>query len=152
MKYLLLTVSFGVLWAMAGCSGLTLRPVDYAWPVESVLKVDGKGMVEETRYLLTFNAKPLLYAETGDSSNVGGHTLRMIRDGEGFYFVTGPRFKNVYVFKSGEGSLSLESKITISEKGMDSPALNQRKPYVQLLNGSDKPRLLSKSGIQEGGK
>lgn len=152
MKYYLFSASLLLLWVLAGCSGLTLRPVDYAWPVETVLKVDGRGMIEESRYLLTFNAKLLLFAETGDSVNVAGATLRMIRDRDGFYFVTGPRFKNVYVFKSGDGSLTLESKIMISEKGMEAPAFNQRAPHIQLLNTPDKPRMLSKSGIEEGVK
>ncbi len=29
---------------LAGCSSLTLKPGDFAWPVESVLKVDDKGI------------------------------------------------------------------------------------------------------------
>ncbi len=152
MKYFLFSASLLLLWVLAGCSGLTLRPVDYAWPVETVLKVDGRGMIEESRYLLTFNAKPLLFAETGDSVNVAGATLRMIRDRDGFYYVTGPKFRHVYVFVSSQGSLKLENKIMISEKGMEAPALNQRAPYIQLLNRADKPRMLSKSGIEEGVK
>lgn len=152
MKYVPVSAFLVLLLVLAGCSGLTLRPVDYAWPVESVLRVDSRGMVEESRYLLAFNAKPLLLEETGDSVNVSGVTLRMIRDRNGFYYVTGPKFKHVYVFASSEGSLKLENKIMISEKGMEDPAFNQRAPHIQLLNTPDKPRMLSKSGIEEGVK
>ena len=135
-----------------GCSSLALAPVQYQWPIESVLTVDGKGMVEETRYNMTFNVKPLLFAETADSVHVNGIELRVIRDMSGYYFMTAPKFKNVYVFASDEGRLKLENKILISEAGMASPAFNQRPPYIQLLNGKEKSILLSKNGIQQGGQ
>lgn len=140
------------LFLLAGCSSLTLKPADFGWPVESVLKVDGKGMVQENRYQLSFNVKPMLFEETGDSVNVSNVTIRVIRDPLGYYYITAPKFKNVYVFADAEGSLKLETKIMISEKGMGDPAFNARPPHVQLLNGNEKPVLLSKSGVQEGAK
>jgi hypothetical protein len=136
---------------MTGCNPLSLKPADFSWPVESVLKADSKGMVQENRYQLSFNVRPMFFAETGDSSNVSA-SVRVIRDRAGYYFITAPGFKHVYVFGTGDGALTLESKILISEGGMSSPAFNARAPHVQLLNGNDRPRLLSKSGIQEGGK
>lgn len=139
-----------------GCSSLTLSPVHYQWPVESVLTVDGKGNVDEARYFIAFNVKPLLFEETGDSvQHVSGVELRIIRDMDGYYFMTAPKFKNVYVFASDEGKLKLEKKILVSETGIASPAFNQDAhggPYIHLLNGKDKPILLSKSGIQQGGQ
>lgn len=135
-----------------GCSPLTLKPADFGWPVESVLKVDGKGMVQESRYQLSFNVKPMLFEETGDSVNVSNVTIRVIRDPLGYFYITAPKFKNVYVFAAAEGALKLETKIMISEKGMAAPAFNARAPHVQLINGNDKPLMLSKNGIQEGGK
>lgn len=137
---------------LVGCSSLMLKPADFSWPVESVLKADAKGMVQENRYQLSFSIKPMLFAETGDSTDVAGTTVRMIRDQLGYYYLVAPKFKNVYVFMAAEGGLKLETKIMISEAGMSSPAFNARPPHVQLLNGNDKPRLLSKSGIQEGAK
>jgi len=135
-----------------GCSSMMLQPADFSWPVESVLKSDNKGMVQENRYQLSFSIKPMLFAETADSTNVAGITVRMIRDQMGYYYLVAPKFKNVYVFMAAEGGLKLENKIMISEGGMSSPAFNARPPHVQLLNGNDKPQLLSKSGIQEGAK
>jgi hypothetical protein len=137
---------------VSGCSSLTLSPVQYQWPVESVLTVDAKGMVDEARYNMTFNVKPLLFDETADSVHVSGIELRIIRDASGYYYMTAPKFKNVYVFGSDEGKLKLERKIMISEAGIASPAFNQRPPYIQLLNGKEKPLLLSKGGIQQGGQ
>lgn len=140
-----------LLAAAMGCTSLALKPADFSWPVESVLKADSKGMVQENRYQVSFSIKPLLFAETGDSLNTNV-TFRVIRDRAGYYFITAPGFKHVYVFGTGDGALTLESKIMISETGLASPAFNARPPHVQLLNGNDKPRLLSRSGIQEGGK
>ncbi len=137
---------------LMGCTSLMLQPADFSWPVESVLKTDGKGMVQENRYQLSFSIKPMLFAETGDSTDVTGITFRMIRDQMGYYYLVAPKFKNVYVFMAAEGGLKLEKKIMISEAGLSAPAFNARPPHVQLLNGNDKPRLLSKSGIQEGAK
>jgi hypothetical protein len=136
----------------SGCASLTLAPVQYQWPVESVLTVDEKGMVDEARYNITFNVKPLLFEETADSIHVSGIELRIIRDMSGYYFMTAPKFKNVYVFASDEGRLKLERKILISETGSASPAFNQRPPYIQLINGKEKPLLLSRGGIQQGGQ
>jgi hypothetical protein len=126
--------------------------VNYQWPVESVLTVDAKGTVDEVRYNMTFNVKPLLFDETADSVHVSGIELRIIRDASGYYYITAPKFKNVYVFDSDEGKLKLERKILISEAGIASPAFNQRPPYIQLLNGKEKPLLLSRGGIQQGGQ
>ena len=150
----LLTVP--VLLVLFGCGGLALKPAEFAWPFESVFKVDAKGVASEedepARYFVKFNAKPLLFEETGDSVSVVNHSFRVIRDGLGYYFVTGKNFKNVYVFASSEGALTLQNKIKVSETGLESPAFNQRPPFVQLLNGKEKARMLSKDGLQEGGK
>lgn len=152
MRLIIPLLAFIISGGLVGCSSLMLKPADFGWPVESVLKADNKGMVQENRYQLTFSVKPLLFEETGDSSNVAGTTVRMIRDQAGYYYLVAPKFKNVYVFAAAEGGLKLEKKILISEAGLGSPAFNARPPHVQLLNGNDKPRLLSKSGIQEGGQ
>jgi hypothetical protein len=141
---------------LAGCGGLALRPAEFAWPFESVFKVDSKGIAAEeeqpARYFIAFNAKPLLFEETGDSVHVDGKKFRVIRDDQGYYYVTGKEFKNVYVFGSAEGALTLQTKIPVSEKGLESPAFNQRPPFIQLLNGKEKPKMLNKDGVQEGGK
>ena len=141
---------------LAGCGTLALRPAEFAWPFESVFKVDSKGIAKEeeepARYFITFNAKPLLFEETGDSVHVADRSFRVIRDGEGYYYITGKNFKNVYVFGSAEGALTLEKKIPVSEKGLESPAFNQRPPFIELLNGKEKPVMLDKDGMKEGGK
>jgi hypothetical protein len=75
----------------------------------------------------------------------------MIRDNQGFYFLTASNFKNVYVFKADEGKLVQENKIFISEFGLLAPAFNQRDPYIELVDGTNKMNLTHK-GIEGGSK
>ena len=138
-----------------GCSTLVLRPVDFSWPIEAVLQPDGKGNVREARYQVSFNVKALLFEELQDSTDAAKHTLHVLRDQAGYYFITAKGFKNVYVFGHGDGTLRLQKKISVSEKGLDAPALNQRVPYISLINekrGNEAPILLTKDGIAEGAK
>jgi hypothetical protein len=138
-----------------GCSTLVLRPVDFSWPVEVTLQPDGKGNVREARYQVSFNVMALLFDEFQDSTAVAKHTLHILRDQAGYYFITAKGFKNVYVLEHGEGALRLHKKILVSEKGLDAPALNQRAPYISLISekrGNEAPILLMKDGIAEGGK
>jgi len=140
---------------LAGCSTLVLRPADFSWPIEVALKPDGKGNVQETRYQVSFNVKALLFEELKDSVAVTKHTLHILRDHAGYYFIAAKGFKNVYVFGQGDGMLKLEKKIFVSEKGLEAPALNQKTPYIHLINEdkeNEVPVVLTKDGIIEGGK
>jgi hypothetical protein len=138
--------------ALAGCSPLMLKPADFSWPVESVLKVNEKGFVDEPRYFIKFNVKGLLFAETKDSVNVSKVTLRMIRDEAGYYFITAAKFKNVYVFEQAEGGLKLSNRILVSEHGLNEPAFNKRSSNIELISEKAAPILMTKDGIREGGK
>ncbi|HUI31639.1 MAG TPA: hypothetical protein VLX91_15630 [Candidatus Acidoferrales bacterium] len=130
----------------AGCSSLTLESANFSWPIENELKVDAGGMIQEDRYRISFNVKPLLYEETNDSVNVSGRLIDIIRDVQGYYYLTGPQFKNVYVFRQAEGCLVLENKIAVSEDGLLSPGFNQRTLFIELVDGRDKPIMLTKDG------
>jgi len=141
MILLLAAVSFN------GCSTLVLKPSDFSWPVESVLKPDKNGMVEEDRHSISFNTRGLYYEEFKDSSAATGSELRIICDKMGYYFLTSKNFKNVYVFEKNDGSLVLEKKILISENGIKKPAFNQRSNYIQLVDDG-KTYNLTHEGIE----
>jgi hypothetical protein len=144
-------ISIGILsFILAGCSPLMLTQGDFAWPVESVLKVDNKGTVEDKQYYFSFNVKDLLFTETQDSVNISDVTLRIIRAKNGYFFITASKFKNIYVFEQAESGLKLRNTILISKDGIENPALNQRPPFIQLLNEPNPPVLLTKDGIFEG--
>ena len=144
-------LSFLLLGLLAACSALSLQPANFAWPIESVLPVDESGQVSDERYSFSFNTKGLFYEELNDSSAYIEKEVRILRDVNGFYFVTVNEFKNVYVFKMNNGAMVLENKIFISEFGVDNPALNQREPFVELIDG-DKIIYLTNSGIDRNGK
>ena len=155
MKKIVCLIICSAFIIIAGCTTLVLKPADFSWPIEVVLKPDAKGIVQESRYQVSFNVKALLFEELRDSINVTKHSLHVIRDASGYYFIVGKGFKNVYVFNQGEGALKLEKKILISEKELEAPAFNQKAPFIQLVNESNdkvKPIMLTKDGIQEGGK
>ncbi len=143
-------VMFAVaLLALTSCASLTLQWVDYAWPVESVLKVTPQNTIEEGRYAVSMRVTNLALEEFEDSTALIGVPLRLIRNEEGYYFITGPKFKNVYVFTPGASELNLKTRIMVSETGLKSPALNQRSPYIQLVDGKTWKRLLSSDDIVE---
>lgn len=133
---------------LAGCSTLRLSPADFSWPVESVIHVEDNGMAKEDRYALSFNAKPIYYEETGDSLAYLDRDLRVIRDTLGYYYITGNKFKNVYVFTMGDGAFNLYNEIQISETGISDPVFNQRPPYIELIEGN-KQYYLSNNGIEK---
>ena len=127
---------FLLLIIAAACSTLKLQQADFAWPVESVLFVNDDGMVTEDRYSIIFDARGLFFEEFQDSSVFKGKKIRIIRDVNGFYFITAEKFKNVYVFKMDYGAMILDNKISVSETGVTNPALNQRPPYIVLIDDS----------------
>jgi len=135
---------------LGGCSSLILKPTNFGWPLEAVLKVDKNGNVQEKRYSLDFNTKELFLTETGDSLGYQNKELRVIRNSNGYYFMVANNFKNVYVFSPSEGSLSLSKKIAISDStGMNNPAFNQRPPYIELNYDNNKKVNLTNEGIKE---
>jgi len=131
-------MSFIFLIVVAACSTLTLKPADYSWPIENALKVDAKGFIEEQRYAFTLKVKPLFFEEFADSNNCSRKEIRIIRDKLGYVYITGKDFKNVYIFMVIEGGMKAENKVLVAEKGLASPAFNQKTPNIELIDGSEK--------------
>lgn len=120
---------------VTGCKqSMVISKVDYSQSIESVLQPNEDGVVKDVRHGLTFNIKPLQYAETRDTSSVTVEQVRFIRGKEGFYYITAPDFKNVYVMSPEKGKLKLTKKLAVSESGLSEPALNQRTSHIQLLS------------------
>ena len=137
------------LFVGAACKTFVVKDVNYSQQIESVLTPNSKGEVHDSRYSLSFNILPFQFQETKDSSSVSVEEVRLIRNTEGFYFITANGFSNVYVMEPIKNGLKLKKKIQISEQGLTSPAFNLRSPYVQLV---DKETLqtfsLNEKGIQ----
>jgi hypothetical protein len=143
---LIIFLLFLLLVIATACSTLELQQADFAWPVESVIAVDENGKVSDERYSMSFDTKNLFFEETEDSSAYENKRLRILRDINGYYFITAEMFKNVYVFQMDNGAMVLHNKIFVSESGIKDPALNQRAPYIELIH-SGKSLYLTNSGI-----
>lgn len=131
-----------------GCSQLTLEPSDFSWPIETVLDVDENGNINENRYSFSTNVKSLFLAETNDSTAYINASVRIIRDEKGLYYITSNGFKNVYLFTVSDGKMALYSKYLVSEFGLDLPAFNQRKPYIEVLDGEEHILFLNSDGLK----
>lgn len=150
MKSVIILVVF-LTGTFTACSMLTLAPANFAWPIESVLKVNDEGEVNEERYSFSFDAKGLYYEEFEDSLAYLDRELRIIRDVQGYYFITGAKFKNVYIFRAYDGAMVLNNKIFISEFGFENPIFNQRTPNIELIDG-EKILKLTHRGIEGNNK
>ena len=137
-------------FTLASC-GLTIENVRFGWPVESVLPVGDDSMIQDGRYGLHFSVTAIAQEEFESPGALRGKEVRLLRSSEGYYFLTAKRFKHVYVLKPGESTLKLETSILVAEQGLQDPALNQRIPYVELLDGGKVIRLAS-DGIAEEAK
>lgn len=151
MNYFKIILVIAVITILAACSSLKLEPAQFSWPIESVLKIDNNGFVKEDRHSINFNTKALFFEETQDSLSYAGKSIRLIRNNEGYYFMTAADFKNVYVFTVAKNAFSLENKIQINETGLVNPAFNQRNSFIELLDDTKTYKLTSE-GIEEGVK
>ncbi len=138
---------------LISCASVRLENVDFGWPVESALAVDSHNVVNDGRYAVSFNVAPIALEEFDDSTALRGTSLRLLRSVEGYYFVTGARFRHVYVFAPGPNELTLNSSINIfpetDQRQLVHPAMNQRGMYIELIDGKLKLRLDADGIIEE---
>jgi hypothetical protein len=117
--------------------------------LETVLKPEQNGVVSDRGYGLKFNVRPIQFLETGDSTQVNAE-YRLIRDVNGYYFVTSAGFKNVYIMKPTEGAMKLHKQVLVAADGLERPAFNQRSPLIQLVDGESRSYMLNKDGLAGG--
>lgn len=132
---------------LPACSSVQLEPVNFAWPVESVLTVGSDNAVTDGRNAVSFNIGPVSQEEFQDSTALKGATIRLIRSKDGYYFLTGHGFKHVYVLTPAEGALTTSTRIEVAQQGLNNPAMNQRVPYIELLDDNNFHILLSSDDI-----
>ncbi len=155
MKKILILISMFTSLAMIGCTSLQLQPADFSWAAEEIVEVGSKGMVDAKRYSIAFTVTPLLAKEFAADTMAAKNTneVRLIRDKAGFYYLTGKKFKNVYVLAQSDGALAVSSTIAISaEKAMDDPKFDQKDTYIELWSGKEKYQLTKGGATLLGGK
>ncbi len=127
---------------------LVVKNVNYAQQIESVLIPDSEGNVTDLRHGLSYSILPFQFEEFNDSSSVMISEVRMIRNHQGYYFITADKFKHVYVMAPKRGEFKLEKKILVDADGLLSPAFNWRDPVVQLIDETNNVAiLLNENGI-----
>lgn len=146
-KFTLPIVLVGMLIIQACSKPLVVKDVNYAQRIESVLTPDQNGIVQDIRYGISYSIMPLQFEEFQDTSTVLVSEIRMIRNQQGYYFITADGFKSVYVMAPAKNELRLKKKIQVSEEGLLSPAFNWRAPSVQLLSTNQETVLLTEKGI-----
>jgi len=149
MKALLNSLSILLIGVvLTACGGkMTLTNVNFATPFEKVMSINENGQVADQRSGLTFNVVQMLTKENISLQDAIGSNVHVIRNQQGFYFVTATGFKYVYVMESAESSLKTVNTIKISDAGLQSPAFNQRNQYIQLID-SGRAFNLTRNGIQ----
>lgn len=135
-----------VVFLSACKSTLELKSVDYSTLIETVMVSDSNGIISDRSYGLRFSVKPIQYLETGDSSRVNSE-FRVIRDLNGYYFITSAGFKHVYIMRPTANAMKLYKQVMVSQGGLQRPAFNQRNPIIQLIDGDSRMYMLNKDGL-----
>lgn len=141
---------FAIMLAGAACKTFVVQDVNYAHQIESVLTPNEEGVVTDKRHGISFNISPFVNEEFGENSGENIEEVRMIRNSQGFYFITANNFNHVYVMEPTQGELKMKKKIEVSEEGLVSPAFNLRDSIVQLVDlETEKVISMNENGIQE---
>jgi hypothetical protein len=129
------------------CSSLKIENVKYGWGGEYFANPDENGLINIPKSSMQFSVLPILNAEKL-SDKPKDFKFRIIRDEEGYFYITANKFIYVWIFKSGEASLVLHDKIKIFDgKALDDPKFNEHKPNIKLFLNDGKEFLLNKDGI-----
>jgi len=145
IKTFLLFFIFGIL--LNSCSSFKLEGVKYGWGGEVFINPDENGNIAMPKNSMNFNILPVLKEENLDQKPKD-IKIRIIRDDDGYFYLTAHKFKYVWVFVGDESSLVLENKIEIYEdKPLDDPKFNEQKPHVKLFLKDGKEFILDKKGI-----
>ena len=132
----------------ASCtSTMNISDVSFAQPVEFAVKADAKGNVSHRSSGLAFNISEIEEAEPNKRPFSEQRLIRIIRDHNGYYFITSAGYQHVYVMQPVKQGLRLHRKIMVAEKGLRNPAFNQRKPFVELIDGVSGTYKLSIDGL-----
>ncbi|RNC86129.1 MAG: hypothetical protein ED557_00925 [Balneola sp.] len=146
-KIIVPIVLVGMLMFQACSKSMVVQDVNYAQKIESVLIPNDEGLVQDIRHGISYSILPFQLEEFQDTTQILVSEIRMIRNHQGYYFITADGFKNVYVMEPRRNELKLKRKIEVSEFGLQSPAFNWRAPSVQLLSTNNEAVLLTEKGI-----
>ncbi len=149
-KFIPIILLASIVMLGTACKTFVVKNVNYSHQIESVLTPNEDGIVYDVRHGISFNITPFEKKEFGATDSIEVKEVRLIRNAEGYYFITANQFKNVYVMEPGNGELKLKKKIKVSEERLAAPAFNLRDSHVQLVKTDTNEVLnLNQDGIQE---
>lgn len=125
------------LW-ITGCGSFVVDKVNYAHQLETVMIPDAEGQVTDQRHGIAFNVTPFAQEEWGEDTEQSINEIRMIRDDEGFYYITSAGFSNVYIMSPEKGKMKLKKKFKVSDSGLSEPAFNYRSDHIELVDLKNK--------------
>ncbi len=124
-----LATCVALLMSITACSTY-IPSVDYSHPTESVVAPDADNYIHDRRYGIVFSIAPLLERENMNSVE----QVRLIRNNKGYYFVTAPGFRHVYVLEPRPGQLKFDNNIELTADGLQRPGFNQRGDYIEVID------------------
>jgi hypothetical protein len=131
----------------SSCSSFLLENVTYGWSSEIFINPDNSGNITIPKNSMTFNVSKL-FTEEKITENPSGFKIRIIRDDEGYFFITADKFKFVWVFESAEKSLKLKNKLElVKDTPQSDPKFNEHKPNIEIFTKDGKKFILNKDGI-----
>lgn len=150
-KFIPILLLASIVMLGTACKTFVVKNVNYSHQIESVLTPDENGIVNDVRHGITFNITPFHKKEFGENDSTHQiKEIRLIRNADGFYFITANQFKNVYVMEPGNASLKLKKKIKVSEERISEPAFNMRDGVVQLVKVETNEIVsMNQNGIKE---
>jgi hypothetical protein len=129
------------------CSSFKIENVTYGWAAEYIAAPEDNGNFIVPKHSMNFNLTKIFQEEkiTDPPSKFNVH---IIRDDEGYYYITADKFVYVWVFETREKILKLYEKLNLQEnKPLNDPKFNEQKPYIKLFTKDSKEFILNKDGV-----
>jgi hypothetical protein len=124
-----LAMGVALLMSTSACSTY-IPSVDYSQPTESIVAPDAENYIHDRRFGIVFSIAPLLERENMNSVE----QVRLIRNKRGYYFITAPGFRHVYVLEPKPGQLKFDNRIELTADGLQRPGFNQRGDYIEVVD------------------
>lgn len=135
------------IFIFSSCSTFKIENVKYGWNGEYFAEPDENGDFTIPKNSMKFNILKLL-EEEGIKNKITDIKLRIIRDDEGYFYITGDKFKYIWVFKTDESSLKLKNKIELLKgRTLEDPKFNEKKPNIKVFLKDKSEFIINKDGI-----
>jgi hypothetical protein len=144
-----LPVGFLIVFAMfiSSCSSFKIENVTYGWSAEYIASPDDNGNFTVPKHSMVLNLTKV-FQEEKITDPPSKFNIHIIRDDEGYYFITSDKFIFVWVFESREKSLKLYDKLNLLDnKPLNDPKFNEQKPNVKLFMRDAKEFIINKDGV-----